>query len=65
MVTCDPSELVAPIHPRAMITVLQRSDWSRWLECPLDDVVTFQRPYPAELMTVRGPVSPTRHVGEA
>jgi hypothetical protein len=24
------------------------------------DVVTFQRPYPAEMMTVRGPESPTR-----
>lgn len=60
MVTCDPNELVAPIHPKAMITILHEGDWARWLECPLDDVVSFQRPYPAELMTVRGPVFPTR-----
>lgn len=60
MVTCDPNALVAPIHPKAMITILGEADWSRWLECPLDDVVGFQRPYPAELMTVRGPVFPTR-----
>jgi putative SOS response-associated peptidase YedK len=27
MVTCDPNELVAPIHPKAMITILHESDW--------------------------------------
>ena len=26
MVTCDPNELVAPIHPRAMITILHEAD---------------------------------------
>lgn len=60
MVTCDANELVAPVHPKAMITVLRSDDHQRWLECPLDDVVTFQRPYAADLMTVRGPVFPTR-----
>lgn len=60
MVTCDPNELVAPIHPKAMITILPEKDWSRWLSCPLEEVVTMQRPYPADLMTVRGPVFPTR-----
>lgn len=60
MVTCDPNELVAPIHPKAMITILREGDWAGWLKSPLDDVVSFQRPYPAALMTVRGPVFPTR-----
>lgn len=60
MVTCDPNELVAPIHPKAMITILHPEDWDDWLNCPLDDVVKYQRPYPAERMTVRGPVFPTR-----
>lgn len=60
MVTCDPNELVAPVHPKAMITVLHEADWAAWLSCPLDDVVSYQRPYPAELITVRGPVFPTR-----
>jgi putative SOS response-associated peptidase YedK len=60
MVTCDPNELVAPIHAKAMITILREADWDRWLTCSLDDVVTLQRSYPAELMTVRGPVFPTR-----
>ena len=60
MVTCDANEVVAPIHPTAMITILHEADWERWLGCPLDDVVGFQRPYPADLMAVRGPVFPTR-----
>jgi putative SOS response-associated peptidase YedK len=31
MVTCDPNEMVAPIHPKAMITILEEADWDRWL----------------------------------
>lgn len=60
MVTCDPNELVAPIHPKAMITILEPEDQERWLRGSYDDVVALQRPYPADRMTVRGPVFPTR-----
>lgn len=60
MVTCDPNELVVPIHPKAMITVLHEADWDRWLPGSIDDVVALQQPYPADRMTVRGPVFPTR-----
>lgn len=60
MVTCDPNELVSPIHPKAMVTILDPDDWDRWLKGSYDDVVAMQRPYPAERMTVRGPVFPTR-----
>lgn len=60
MVTCDPNELVAPIHPKAMITILAEADWDRWLSCSYDEVVSLQCPYPAEQMTMRGPVFPTR-----
>lgn len=60
MVTCDPNGLVAPIHPKAMITVLAPEDRDRWLRGSYDDVVALQRPYPAERMVVRGPVFPTR-----
>lgn len=60
MVTCDPNELVAPIHPKAMITILDPADVDRWLQGSYDDVVALQRPYPAEKMTKRGPVFPTR-----
>ncbi len=60
MVTCDANELVAPIHPKAMITILEEADWDRWLIGSYDDVVTLQRPFAAERMAVRGPVFPTR-----
>lgn len=60
MVTCDPNELVAPIHPKAMITILEPEDQERWLTGSYDDVVALQRPYLAERMTVRGPEFPTR-----
>lgn len=61
MVTCDPNDLVAPIHPKAMITTLHEADWDRWLQGNYDDVSALQQPYPAERMTVRGPVFPTRN----
>ena len=60
MVTCDANEIVAPIHPKAMITILHPDDHSRWLEGDYDDVVSLQRPFPADRMTVRGPIFPTR-----
>ncbi|GAA0661271.1 putative SOS response-associated peptidase YedK [Sphingomonas insulae] len=60
IVTCDPNELVEPIHPKAMITILHEADWSRWLRDSYDDVVSLQQPCPADKMTVRGPVFPTR-----
>lgn len=60
MVTCDPNEKVAPIHSKAMITILQPEDWDRWLHGSYDDLVALQKPYPAGRMTVRGPVFPTR-----
>ena len=65
MVTCDANELVAPIHPKAMITILQPEDWDRWLHGSYDEVVALQRPYPADRMTVRGPEFPTRQPKEA
>lgn len=60
MVTCDPNELVAPIHPKAMITVLEPHDIDTWLRGSYDAVVALQKPYDATRMTVRGPVFPTR-----
>jgi len=60
MITCEPNELVADVHPKAMITVLEVADHDRWLRGSHDDVVALQRPYPSARMTVRGPVFPTR-----
>ncbi|WP_342248592.1 SOS response-associated peptidase family protein [Sphingomonas sp. OTU376] len=62
MVTCDANELVAPIHPNAMVTVLEEANWDLWLRGSYEEIVKLQRPYPAERMTVRGPVFPTRRV---
>jgi hypothetical protein len=36
------------------------ADWDRCLQGSYDDVVALQRPFPADRMTVRGPVFPTR-----
>jgi len=60
MVTCDANPLVAAVHPKAMITILKVEDWDRWLQGSYEDVVALQQPYPAERMTERGPVFPTR-----
>ncbi len=60
MVTCDPNELVAPIHPKAMITILAPEDHDRWLQGSYDEIVSLQKPYSADTMTVRGPIFPTR-----
>ena len=63
MVTCDPNELVKPVHPKAMITILHPDNHARWLGGDLADVMDLQRPYPADRMTMRGPLFPTRQLG--
>lgn len=60
MVTCEPNELVAPIHPKAMITILREADWEQWLRGNYEDAVALQRPYASKLMSVKGPLFPTR-----
>jgi putative SOS response-associated peptidase YedK len=60
MVTCDPNPLVAPIHPKAMITILEPGDVDIWLRGSYDEIVALQKPYDPAKMTVRGPVFPTR-----
>lgn len=60
MVTCDPNSLVAPIHPKAMVTILEPDDIDTWLGGTYDDIVALQRSYDAARMTMRGPAFPTR-----
>ena len=64
MVTCDPNELVQPIHPKAMITILRPDDVTTWLRAPADEAVKLQRPYPSAQMKVLGPTFPTRGILE-
>lgn len=42
MVTCDPNALVAPIHPKAMVTIPAREDQERWLRGSYADVLASQ-----------------------
>ena len=60
MVTFDPNKFVAPIHPKAMITVLLEADQDGWLNGTLKDVFRLHQPYGKTLMIVRGPVFPRR-----
>jgi len=60
MVTCAPNALVAPIHPKAMVTILETDDIDTWLRGSYADIAALQKPYEAERMTVRGPIFPTR-----
>lgn len=60
MVTCDANELVSPIHPKAMITVLEEADWDKRPSGSYDEAIALQRPYPADRLTARGPIFPMR-----
>ena len=42
MLTCDPNVLVAPLHPEAMITILEPAYVKAWLLRSCDDVVARQ-----------------------
>ncbi len=64
MVTCDANELVRPVHPKAMVTILEAEDQERWLKGDYGDAVALQCPYPADRMTVEGPRFPTRSARE-
>jgi putative SOS response-associated peptidase YedK len=59
MVTCEANELVAPVHPKAMMVILAEADWEAWLTGSYDEIIALQKPYPAHLMTVRGPLFAT------
>jgi hypothetical protein len=50
----------APIHPKAMITILDPADIDTWLRGSYDDIVRLQKSYDPAKMTVRGPVFATR-----
>ena len=56
----EPNPLVAPIHPKAMITILAPEDIDTWLRGSYDEIVALQKPYDPGKMTVRGPMFPTR-----
>jgi putative SOS response-associated peptidase YedK len=42
----------APIHPKAIITILDPADIDTWLRGSYDDIVSLQKPYDPAKMTV-------------
>lgn len=50
--TCEPNELVAPLHPKAMPVILDRGDYEQWLSGDYDDACALARPYDADAMVV-------------
>ncbi|MEE4450577.1 SOS response-associated peptidase family protein [Novosphingobium resinovorum] len=60
MVTCDANSLVEPIHPKAMVTILEPSSVETWLSGSYEEIVSLQRPFDADKMVSHGPVFPTR-----
>jgi putative SOS response-associated peptidase YedK len=46
----------APIHPKAIITILDPADIDTWLRRSYDDIVRLHKPYDPAKMTVREPV---------
>ena len=60
MVTCNANSLVEPIHPKAMVTILEPEDIDTWLRGSYEQIVSLQRPFDAARMQVRGPDFPTR-----
>ncbi len=52
--TCEPNNLVAPHHPKAMPVILDAENYAAWLEADYNTVVALQSPYPSQLMQLLG-----------
>lgn len=50
--TVIPATLVAPIHPKPTLALLDEEDEDRWLTCSFDDRVALAGPFSAQLLTV-------------
>lgn len=57
MVSCDPNDLVAPIHSEEIFTILEPAHHERCLTGDLEDVIALQRLYVTARITVNGPGS--------
>lgn len=44
IVTCEPNPLVAPIHPKAIITILEPENIDTWLSGSYGEIVALQKP---------------------
>lgn len=50
--TCEPNEIVKPVHPKAMPVILHDEDFDGWLSGDYDSVCALASPYPSQLMRV-------------
>lgn len=50
--TCEPNELVAPLHPKAMPVILDPAQYEEWLSTDYDGAVAMAKAFPAERMAV-------------
>lgn len=47
--TCEPNDVVRPIHPKAMPVVLtDQGEWEAWLSAPAEIALHLQRPLPED-----------------
>lgn len=51
--TCEPNELVAPLHPKAMPVILEPSQYDEWLATDFVGACAMAQPFPAARMTVQ------------
>lgn len=57
--TCEPNEIVGPIHPKAMPAILKPTEWQDWLSADADTAKALVRPYDGPMvMQVKTPVLP-------
>jgi putative SOS response-associated peptidase YedK len=50
--TCEPNEVVRPVHPKAMPVILHDEDFDGWLSGEYESVCALASPYPSQLMGV-------------
>ena len=51
--TCDPNDIVEPIHPKAMPVVLTEPDeWETWLRADWKEASALQRPLPDDRLQI-------------
>jgi putative SOS response-associated peptidase YedK len=50
--TCEPNDLVRPVHSKAMPVILTGEDCDTWLEGETAEALALQKPFPADLMKI-------------
>lgn len=50
--TCEPNEMIAPLHPKAMPVILSPADYDAWLHADWDQAKALAVPFPAHAMVV-------------